>query len=70
MLLGEEVRRSATGKQTAKLYTIVDGLRYHRSDTSLVRVIVPIGKSEELAQTQAVHFIQSAFTPLRDFFPL
>jgi EpsI family protein len=55
---------------TAKFYTIVDGLRHHRSDTALVRVIVPIGIDEEQAENQAVRFIQVIFTPVRQFLPL
>ena len=55
---------------TAKYYTIVDGLRHHRSDTSLVRVIVPIGQSEDAAEKQAVQFIQGFFVPVREFLPL
>jgi len=54
----------------AKFYTIVDGLRYHRSDTSLVRVIVPIGSSEDDAEKHAVRFIQGFFNPVREFLPL
>ena len=56
----------------AKVYTIVDGLRYHRSDTSLVRVIVPItlAKGEDAAEKEAVSFIQGFFRPVREYLPL
>jgi len=62
--------RVIANELTAKYYTILDGLRYHRSDTALVRVIVPIGKSETEAESQAVQFVQGAFNPLREFLPL
>ena len=61
--------RVIAGEFTAKFYTIVDGLRYHRSDTSLVRVIVPIRDSEAAAEATAVRFIQTIFNPVRAFLP-
>jgi EpsI family protein len=62
--------RVIAGEFTAKFYTMVDGLRYHRSDTSLVRVIVSIRQNEDLAEQQAVRFIQGFFNPVREFLPL
>ena len=62
--------RVIAGELTAKLYTMVDGLRYHRSDTALVRVIVPIVLDEDKAEKQAVRFIQGVFNPVREFLPL
>ena len=54
----------------AKFYTIVDGLRYHRSDTTLVRVIVPIVKGEDPAEKEAVRFIQGIYRPVSEFLPI
>jgi EpsI family protein len=62
--------RVIAGELKAKLYTMVDGLRYHRSDTALVRVIVPVFLDEEKAEKQAVRFIQNVFNPVREFLPL
>jgi EpsI family protein len=62
--------RVIAGELTANLYTMIDGLRYHRSDTALVRVIVPIASDEDLAEKQAVRFIQGVFNPVREFLPL
>jgi EpsI family protein len=64
--------RIIAGEFTAKFYTVVDGLRHHRSDTSLIRVIVPIGEteSENQAETTAMRFIQDAFEPIRTFLPI
>ena len=61
--------RIIAGEFTAKLYTMVDGLRYHRSDTSLVRVIVPIRGNEADAEKIAVQFVQSLFHPVSAFLP-
>ena len=48
---------------------MVDGLRHHRSDTSLVRVIVPIRDDEKQAEKVAVRFIRGFFNPVREFLP-
>ena len=61
--------RVIAGEFSAKLYTMVDGLRHHRSDTSLVRVIVPIQGDEKQAEAIAVRFIRHFFNPVRAFLP-
>jgi EpsI family protein len=47
-----------------------DALRYNRTDTSLVRVVVPVinGRDDVATQT-GVEFIQAFFATLRQFFP-
>jgi len=50
----------------SKLYLIWDGLRYHRSDEALVRVIVPIAAGrQEAAEQYALEFIRSFYMPLK-----
>ena len=45
-------------------------LRYNRTDTSLVRVVVPIEKGQQDAATKTgVEFIQAFFGTLRQYFP-
>lgn len=54
----------------AKFYLVVDSIRYHRSDTALVRVVTPVSNNDEASATEAaVEFVQSFFTPLRQFLP-
>ncbi len=54
----------------AKFYLVVDSIRYHRSDTALVRVVTPVRNNDEAGATKAaVEFVQSFFTPLRQFLP-
>jgi len=54
----------------AKFYLVVDSIRYHRSDTALVRVISPVINGDEDGATKAaVNFVQSFFVPLRQFLP-
>jgi EpsI family protein len=62
-------KRVIANEYAAKFYTIVDGVRYHRSDTSLVRIIVPVMSTEAAAQATAVQFAQTIFTPVRRFLP-
>jgi EpsI family protein len=47
-----------------------DALRYNRTDTSLVRVVVPVNNGRDDVATQTgVEFIQTFFAKLRQFFP-
>jgi EpsI family protein len=51
----------------AKFYLIEDSIRHHRSDTSLVRVVVPVrnGLTSVTATQRATEFVQ-AFYPVVD----
>lgn len=62
--------RVIASEYTAKIYTVTDAIRYNRSDTSLVRVVVGVndGDSERALQT-AVSFVQSFFEPLKQYLP-
>jgi EpsI family protein len=54
----------------AKLFVMADALRYNRTDTALVRVVVPIVDEDRAAAEKAgTAFIQSFFKPLREHFP-
>ena len=45
----------------AKFWLVVDAIRHQRSDTALVRTIVPVQESVETAEATAVHFVQSMY---------
>jgi EpsI family protein len=50
----------------SKLYLMYEGLRYHRSDEAVYRVIAPIDQAgEERAESDAVQFVQSFYPPLK-----
>ena len=50
---------------SAKFWLVVDSIRYNRSDSSLVRLIVPVRENEVDDATRAgVNFIQAAFPAL------
>ena len=54
----------------AKFYLVADSIRYHRSDTALVRVVVPVtGISEQDAVARGVSFVQSLYPELKSFLP-
>ncbi len=63
-------KRVIANEFVAKFYTIIDGVRYHRSDTSLVRIVVPVLTTEDAAEATAVQFAQTIFTPVRSFLPV
>jgi len=63
-------RRVIANEYVAKLYLMLDSIRYRRSDTSMVRVVVPLaGGSEQAAEQMAVRFVQDFFVPLSQFLP-
>jgi EpsI family protein len=48
-----------------------DAIRYNRTDTSLIRVVVPVVEGrDEVATQMGVEFIQAFFPALRQFFPV
>jgi EpsI family protein len=62
--------RVIAGEFAAKLWLIVDGARYRRSDMALVRVIVPFdASSEQQAYQVAEEFVRASFGPLQTVLP-
>jgi EpsI family protein len=63
-------KRVIASEYDAKFYLVLDSIRYHRSDTALVRVVTPVVNGNEDAATKtAIRFVQSFFTPLRQYLP-
>jgi hypothetical protein len=49
---------------------IADAIRYNRTDTALVRVIVPIWNGDaEQAERTATDFVKSVYGSIREFLP-
>jgi EpsI family protein len=62
--------RVIANEYKAKLLTVEDAIRYNRTDTALVRVVVPVmGSNDAAAQQEAVEFVQAFFVPLRKYLP-
>ena len=62
--------RVIASEYSAKIATVVDAIRYNRSDTALVRVVVGVENGDTRRATDtAVSFVQSFFAALRDYLP-
>lgn len=62
--------RVIASEYRAKMFTILDSIRYRRSDTALVRVVNPVTDGDTKRATEtAVSFIQSFFLPLKTYLP-
>jgi EpsI family protein len=62
--------RVVASEYQAAAFVAWDALRYNRTDTALVRVVVPVaGGREEMATRSGVEFVQAMFTMLRQFLP-
>lgn len=60
--------RVVASEYSAKFFTVADSIRYNRSDTALVRVVVPVAGGQTQAATDvAVNFIQTFFEPLKHY---
>jgi EpsI family protein len=60
--------RVLASEYKAKLFTVADSIRYHRSDTALVRVVVGAEHGDAAAATNtAASFVQAFFAPLRSY---
>jgi EpsI family protein len=62
--------RVIASEYRAKFYLVADAIRYNRTDTALVRVIVPVaGNDAAAATTTAEEFVQAFFMALRRHLP-
>lgn len=63
--------RVVASEYSAKVYTVLDSLRYHRSDTALVRVFAGIPEGDEdAAQKSVEEFVRAFYGSLRSFLPV
>jgi len=54
----------------AKFWVVVDAMKLNRTDTALVRVVVPIvDRDEETATRTAVDFVRAFYEPLHKYLP-
>jgi EpsI family protein len=61
--------RAIASEYLAKVYTVLDSLKRHRSDASMVRVTVPVGTSETAAMETAGKFAADISSVLPEFVP-
>ncbi|MGA3043730.1 MAG: exosortase C-terminal domain/associated protein EpsI [Bryobacteraceae bacterium] len=63
-------RRVIATEFSAKFWLVMDSIRYHRSDTALVRVTVPFANNGQDAATRmGVSFVQTVFPVLKGYLP-
>ena len=61
--------RNVASEYWGKVYTVLDSVRLRRSNGAMVRVTVPIGSSEEVAERAAIDFASAASTVLTQYVP-
>lgn len=62
--------RVVASEYRARFYTAADAIRFNRTDTALVRVVVPVVDGDDKRATAAaVDFVKDFFVPLRQHFP-
>jgi EpsI family protein len=62
--------RAVADEFKAKFWVVADAIRYNRTDTALVRVIVPIvNKDETKADQEAQDFVKSFYSTLLEYLP-
>jgi EpsI family protein len=61
--------RAMSSEYWGKVYTVLDSVRRHRSDGAMVRVMVPVGNSQEEAQKTAIELASEVATQLSAFVP-
>jgi len=62
--------RVVASEYRAKFWAVADAIRLNRTDTALVRVLVPVvDRDEDRATNTAVEFVRSFFGTLREYLP-
>ena len=62
--------RVIASEYSAKIYTVTDSIRFNRSDTALVRVVVGVNNGDrKKAIETATSFVQTFFEPLKEYLP-
>ena len=62
--------RAIASEYTAKFWVVVDAMRLNRTDTALVRVVVPIvNRDEAAADKSAADFVRSFYATIRQYLP-
>lgn len=62
--------RAVANEFKAKFWVVADAIRFNRTDTALVRVIVPIVEKDEVAaDREAADFVKSLYPTLLEFLP-
>jgi EpsI family protein len=64
-------RRVEASEYWAKIFLVLDAIRYNRSDTAMVRVVVPIVEDNQArAEATGVEFVRAVFPQINRHFPI
>jgi EpsI family protein len=61
--------RAIASEFAAKFWLVSDAIRYHRSDTALVRIIVPVHNDLDRAEETAIRFVQTVYPDVTRHLP-
>ena len=62
--------RVVANEYKAKFWVMADAIRLNRTDTALVRVVIPVvNRDEDKAQATAVDFVKSFYPTLLEYLP-
>jgi EpsI family protein len=62
--------RTVASEYKAKFWVIADAIRYNRTDTALVRVVVPIiNRDQDRATRTAADFVRAFYGTIREYLP-
>src|SRR5271170_6142688 len=62
--------RVVASEYSAKVYTVMDAVRFNRTDTALVRVVVAVNNGDTATAIQTARsFVQTFFEPLKQYLP-
>jgi len=63
-------RRVIASEFSAKFWLVMDSIRYHRSDTALVRITVPVANNDQEGATRiGIEFVRTVFPALKGYLP-
>ncbi|MCW5964664.1 MAG: EpsI family protein [Bryobacterales bacterium] len=66
----QSLDRVVASEYWAKIYLVTDAIRYNRTDTALVRIVVPVGEAgADAALAKGTDFIQQSFGSYQVYFP-
>jgi len=65
----ESHARIVASEYWAKIYLVLDTIRYHRTEAALVRIVTPMGKDEQSAYQRITAFAQQTLVPLQSILP-
>jgi EpsI family protein len=62
--------RVVASEYKAKFWVVADSMRYHRSDTAIVRVVVDIHNNDTAhAEAEAIDFVKTFYPAIRAILP-